>query len=759
MKRKIPFNVNAYTARLIGRENISNLEGAIIELVKNAYDADANDCVLYYENSNNILYLIDNGIGMTEDIILKHWMTIGNSSKDIKYISKTGRVQTGAKGIGRFALDRISDKCEMYTVRNGKKIIWKVDWNIFSREENITETYAEIENTNMNVNEFCKDIKNTDLKNLILKKFKCGTVFKLESLRNDEWNEEKRKEIRNNLSKLVPPSVKSDFSLYFYEENFDTEEAVIFPENIDTYDYKINFDISDTGNAHIEINRNEFDFKDEFSEVMKEAKFTKKDKDYFNGKNIVIDCTLKELIHLEESDGNNPIGKFEGVLYFYKLMSTAKDKEKYYYKDSTGRKNMIKTFGGIKLYRDNFRVKPYGEYDTSDYDWLLLANRNRKSPAALSHKTGKWTVSSDQILGNVYISRINEKLKDQANREGIIESREFELFKSAIIEIISLFERDRQYVGRKLSEYYDRKNEYDKLKMQILQEAKKNREMQIVKKNESLNVESKSKKNDIPISIQEVSKVIEKQDETIEFLNQDNITLMPLATIGISTNTYIHEIEENHHVLERKIALIKKEIEQNKDKSKIMENINQIERTLERMNSWFSVTLRSVRKSKRGFQLNNINQIINEQIQLWNNINEDRNIFINFESKEDVLYQCIECEIVSIISNLISNSIASFEMGNNNTNNIISIKLINKENGVRIEYQDNGYGLLEIYKKNPYKILEANETSKVNKKGQKEGTGMGMWIINNIVNKYNGTIDLGKNKKSEEGFYIDIDLR
>ena len=233
---------------------------------------------------------------------------------------------------------------------------------------------------------------------------------------------------------------------------------------------------------------------------------------------------------------------------------------------------------------------------------------------------------------------------------------------------------------------------------------------------------------------------------------------MPLATIGISTNTYIHEIEESHHILERKMALLKIEIENDRDKQKIIENINQVQRTLERMNSWFSVTLHSVRKNKRKYLKNNINEIINEQIQLWNNINEGRNIFINLDDKDQIIYECIECEIVSIVSNLISNSIASFEIGNNNSNNIIDIKLSKLEEGFKIEYKDNGYGLAEIYKKNPYKILEANETSKINKKGQKEGTGMGMWIINNIVNKYKGSIELSKNKENNNGFYIDITL-
>lgn len=133
MSKKIRFNVNAYTAKLIGRENVSNLEGAILELVKNTYDADATKCILYYDKQNKALYIMDNGIGMSEEIIEKHWMTIGNSSKSTNFITKSGRVQTGAKGIVRFALDRTGDTCVMYTKNQKSKDIiqWKVDLERF----------------------------------------------------------------------------------------------------------------------------------------------------------------------------------------------------------------------------------------------------------------------------------------------------------------------------------------------------------------------------------------------------------------------------------------------------------------------------------------------------------------------------------------------------------------------------------------------------------------------------------------------------
>ena len=67
-ERDIQFNVDAYTAKLIGRENVSKLEGAVLEIVKNAYDADAKLFCFYWSEKNNCIYILDNGTGMKEEI-------------------------------------------------------------------------------------------------------------------------------------------------------------------------------------------------------------------------------------------------------------------------------------------------------------------------------------------------------------------------------------------------------------------------------------------------------------------------------------------------------------------------------------------------------------------------------------------------------------------------------------------------------------------------------------------------------------------
>jgi len=73
---EVPFSISARTAKLIGMENFANAEGAIVELVKNAYDADADACVVVVDiresKQDSRIFIIDNGIGMTRDVILRH---------------------------------------------------------------------------------------------------------------------------------------------------------------------------------------------------------------------------------------------------------------------------------------------------------------------------------------------------------------------------------------------------------------------------------------------------------------------------------------------------------------------------------------------------------------------------------------------------------------------------------------------------------------------------------------------------------------
>ena len=133
---KIPFTVSAKTARLIGQENFANAEGAVIELVKNCYDADASVSIVYIDTAHDNLYIIDNGDGMTKEIVKESWMTIGTDDKVDTIKSKNNRVKTGAKGIGRFAMDRLGYRTQMFSkMENTEGVSWSIDCKQFEQKK------------------------------------------------------------------------------------------------------------------------------------------------------------------------------------------------------------------------------------------------------------------------------------------------------------------------------------------------------------------------------------------------------------------------------------------------------------------------------------------------------------------------------------------------------------------------------------------------------------------------------------------------
>ena len=746
MGKKIPFNVNAYTARLIGRENVSTLDGAILELVKNTYDADATKCILYYEDKTKTLYLMDNGIGMTEEVIEKHWMTIGNSSKYKKFVTNTGRIQTGAKGIGRFALDRIGDACVMYTKNSSFDDIieWKVDWRDFNREDNLTDITAEINyKSNISLCNIIETIENKEVIEFVKENFiSTGKIFKIANLR-EEWNLDLIDNIKQSLASLLPPDIENEFSIYFFKEKDVPRDAFINSKGIDTYDYKIQFQ-SKQNNVEIIIDRNEFDFGNKLDEIINNTEFTEEDKKYFLGESIHINKSISELVSDDIADD---IGDFDGKLYFNKIKMQKEEKEKYYYKDIVGRKNYAEIFGGIKLYRDNFRVRPYGEAKSSSYDWLLLGNRRAKSPAAISHITGKWRVAAEQICGVINISRMNVNLPDQSNRQGIVETKQFNGLKMIILAIISEFEKDRQYVGRILSTYYDEKHPKEKIEQEIEQKAQK--EQNDINKN--LKIEDST----TMVSALKVKTAMDQDKKKIEALETEICMLRNLATTGIVTNQYIHETKGNVNSIGLNITTAKDALLFKQDIDRAITNLEKAQKCLENLNSWFDVTIDSIKRDKRNMKFTDINVLLNNQIEKWRNVLENQNIDIQLDSEEIELFKCFPYEIESIISNLIANSVSAFRGIKNKKIHIIIIKI---SNGFKIVYRDTGKGLSTKYKNEPNKILEAFETDKMNGQNEIIGTGMGMWIIDTIVKRYKGEINLEQNKTLDQGFKIEISL-
>lgn len=769
---KIPFNVDAYTARLIGRENVSKLEGAVIELVKNTYDADAACCILYYDEKNNAVFLADNGCGMTEPIIKEHWMTIGHSSKKKTFISQRGRIQTGEKGIGRFALDRIADSCQMITgtINSSRKLLWEVDWNSFSSGKNITEIGAELKETDITFEDFLSECHNRVVIDLIKREWKqSGTIFKLTNLR-DNWNDKLLSSMRESLASLIPYELSSVYKIYCFGNSSTEDDAEVF-NNLDafSYDYKIEFSVDKVSDnkKSVQVNlwRNEYSFGPNEDEILKKLNISE-EKEFFHGTPMSKEYLFSEIVPGISHDLEQRIGSFSGVLYFSKRNQLKKERERFYQKDITGRMDVRDTFGGIKIYRDNFRVRPYGDPKTSAYDWLQLSRRKAGSPAGPASK-GVWRVNADQMLGSIFISRINATLPDRSNREGIVETPEFLLLQEFLKGILNILEKDRQYVFRLLAALYNMQHPAEQIQKEINSKADKQHKRKELSK---CNPESNKNENehcDITvvnsgdlIDPEDAKIVLDAKDEQIEDLENENKMLRVLATTGIVTNTYIHEFKTLLHKLSMKIVMAKDAIEKDGDIEDADDYINQADEIRKDFNSWFQVTIEAVKKDKRKRRKTNIVNVILKSIESWNKTLNSKHIEIIYEGKVDseIYLRCFPYEIDTIVSNLITNSTASFDKIRTKEKKIY-IEVREEKGYVIIDYSDTGAGLEKIYKNNPEKTLEVFESDKRDSSGQMVGTGMGLWIVNNTVMDYDGKIDLSKNKTEQTGYFITLFLK
>jgi len=774
-EREIGFDVDAYTARLIGRENVSKIEGAILELAKNAYDADASIVCFYYDSQEHSLLIIDNGEGMTEEIIRRHWMTVGSSSKKNAFVSVHGRVKTGAKGIGRFALDRISDYCRMWTATKDKALVWDVCWNDFSDKRRISEVKARLYDTDDTLLSFAEigRWKNSEMADFLSRPEArlqgTGTVFKLTGL-HDDWSELMQKKVRRHLENLLPPVAVENFEIFFFNENTALEAAEIHSSSIEQFDYKILFQVTDDSVNHdselkIKLLRNEFDVLGKLD--LSAVGFSEQDRAYFSGQAIEINRPLQEVI--SQSERGNLIGNFDGVLYFNKVLASEKDREKYYYKDLTGRKNFTKEFGGIKIYRDCFRVRPYGEYGSNDFDWLELSSRRNKQPGAISHK-GRWRVGSEQIMGIINISRYNSNLEDNANRNGLQDGPGLVQLKEILLAVIDEFERDRQYVGRKLDQYYKEQSriQHELEELEKLAEQRKRWEEE-AKKSSVSSFESPAKSSAAapvanPIQVQQLIKdaMEEKEQEIQELLNEIKM-LQTLATTGIITNKFMHEIRTLTNNIGIELDSAYEALVYDDDSHYAVKQIRRAVDSKKHFASWFAVTIDMVKRDKRCRKVCDIYETLSDFMESWREILKKSGVELDFNCDPKLKLRCFELDMENIFSNLISNSVSAFERSSAvplDEKRII-IKITETENrSIQIDYLDTGWGLSDAYKMHPERTLEAFETDKVPADGSldEEGTGMGMWIVNQIARDYQGTVDLSDNKARDRGYHAIITL-
>lgn len=768
MKKEMPFKVSARTAKLIWKENFANANWAIIELVKNSYDADANDSLIIF--CNGILYIVDNWIWMNEDIIAENWMKIWTDNKKLDYETSTNRIKSWAKGIGRFALDRLSSISEMYTVDKETKkwIYWKVDWSSFDTADSISEIKAEIEDfNNFNLKDFLllelkwydkiiNKIKNINIEN--------WTILKLTNLR-DVWNFKNLDSLFSNLEILTPPFSNHTFSIFLFDSNNEWLYWKVNTANYDDYDYEIHaYYLWDKDyNIEVQITRNELDLdkiEKNYSEIFEMDQMKK---DFFDLKSLK-NKTFKTKFSLldfkwfsnVDKDLLDNVWKFDFSFYFIKNRhSDNKDETDvtiYPYKDVNyaNRSAWISKFWWVRIFRDNFRVRPYWEnWD----DWLQLWERQAQSPQWAWQRLWTYRIRPNQISWVINISRIyNLYFEDKSGREWIQENEVFELFKNIILQIIGLFEKDRNIIMNSLNKLADIRNEKQRKKreaeeaLRIIEEKKNNnKENQPSKACWNNNEQPPTKEE---LALVEWNKVLENE---LEEKDREIMMLRGLASVWLIISSFSHELKNiKNSIVARNEALLEA-MEKFIWKDKVnwiykYDNpfylLEQIKEDDLRIQHWLEYSLSSLKRDKRERKNIDIVWYFEWFRDMWLIALKQKNIELKLDlpkEKDKYILKCFTIDLDTIFNNLLSNSVDALKNNPKWQGKIISISIVPlDESYIKIIFADNWTWLLGDFAKNPSDIFIAHETSKIDVHWNKIWTGLWMYIVSNIIKEYTG---------------------
>lgn len=793
---KIPFKVSARTAKLIGLENFSNAEGAIIELIKNTYDADAKICIAVYDliytkdendvekldKENSSIYVVDNGVGMTDSIITNQWMTIGTDDKLYSHTSKGGRVKTGAKGIGRFALNRLGTTTELYTISDESKKghYWKVEWNDFDKIGAVVSQ----------VNADLIDKPELDLKALLNKKFKKnsrinkliadesfdnGTIIKITNL-NDNWELDQLQRLFGNLEMLLPPKEQNDFELNFFSTSKTEDFGKVKGAYYDDFDYKVSAKYLDDEDKTliVDITRNELDadiIENRYSELfdydkMKSFPFRLED---IKAKTIRIETTLSEILSSGvDSDLISQIGKFSFTFYYLKN-SISDDKQdgdlkKYPYKNfnSSNRRAWLKKFGGVKIFRDDFRIRPYGE---KGEDWLKLGERQAQSPGGAGQKLGGYRIRPNQIAGTINISRIhNESFQDKSGREGIRENDVFDLFKNLLIEIIEFFESDRNTVMFHLSELSKKRNKEEEAKRKAKEEADRITKQEEEQRRRDAKEESGQQEeyssqtseeddgesDDGPTETEKsLAKGIKILSQEIEDKDEEIRLLRNFASVGLIISSFAHEVKSLRSRLIPRTTFLLKELATHLDEKDLKHldkddnpfyMIKLIQEEDTKLKHWLEYSLNSLTRDKRERSNLNFGRYFESFKANWKKAIEQRNatIVLNGNKDDENVIRAFEVDMDSIFNNLLSNSLNALKASKKDKR-LIEISWKRVDDKIEILFSDNGKGLDQQYKNSPEDIFKLLESSKKDKKGEVIGTGLGLYIVQSIIDGYSSS--------------------
>jgi signal transduction histidine kinase len=715
-KEELAFSITARTALLLGRESISSPVVAVLELVKNAYDADANNVTVRFRKASipeGTIEIVDDGYGMCWDDIETKWMVIGTDNKQREPISPGGRIRVGEKGIGRFALDRLASQVILETTPETP------DGGPAEPTYRMTIDWDRFVNTAKALHEISQPVE------VLERREKPGTRLLLRGLR-DSWADRDYERLYRNLAVLVPPfsSKVTGFGIRFDCDEAEDLSGRIRSPMTKAALFKMRARLDEDNQGSISITT----------------------RDGSPGGRL---RPFKRYRRTWEQMFDQPLqpqcGPLEFEFYFYLREARALK--------GTGitlgqLREHLDIYGGVRVYRDGFRVKPYGDPGGAG-DWLGLNTRRVRHPAGVTSRS-RWVIAENQVAASVFISRqTNPDLRDQTNREGLFDNRAFRDMRSFVLKCIEIFEIDRQ--------------EYERGKIhtepptveEVLEEAEQEITKGIDRFEKVLAAQPDSpQKIALVETFDQFAEAQVERLETVRTVYQTeqketvskHHLLQNLATVGIAVSSMGHEVLETS----RKVVYVVNQLRECVASLALLSD-DKVKRYMDRLRKYgqiiYSVShfaLGHTDRDKRHRQKVPVDSLIKElhkETLMEMCATNEAHIELKLGGVPDIY--AFPYEIESIVINFVTNSLAAFRRGRipvADRHIEIETRYDEPSRQIQIIARDSGPGIPKGDTKRIFGIY----STKVDDEGRPIGTGLGLAIVKDIVDSHNGSIEVKK---------------
>ena len=729
MNEKLIIRPYARLMTMLGDQLIKNEIIALVELIKNSYDADASWVKVSFINfasdysltSTSKIIIEDDGCGMNADILKKHWLNPATPDKlrrkKINAKTEKGRILQGEKGIGRFAIFKLGKTIKITTRRQRQDAKGYFIDEGDEVENTLVYDFSKYDDNFLKENGQEKDLFLENLqvefsqapptalvsKDIILgttrrKRRPYGTIIEISNLKT-KWSDLRVERVQKEVGKLQPIFSKDtydDFGVWIYKDNQLTESQDRYKEQLNyCLATKSVFKVTD-GRYFSEDNSINFNINGQNVHLSFE------DSD-ING--------LKQFKKFNKPEYRTECGSFRFEFYIFDFNVDSGNPSKYFLDNDE--KKIIREHR-IYLYRDGLRVMPYG--DPED-DWLRI-DITRGTVRADEF------LSNDQVVGCVYISQAeNPKLIDKTNREGLIEDGQ------ALDDFITVLQLILQYLRKKPFAQYlidkQRKKEIDRIKhgrpIELIELSKKQygddqKILTFLKSFESSYTKEK--------------KVLEDRINKTE----------NLAAVGLSIETASHDVMlfirktlENQDSLIRDITIgyeiDKEELQQRL--TLIRGNLSMVETLMKDIQLLFPSTKSRTKNI-------NVKEIIDKVSRLYKRAFNDYKIYVDFEvTEQPLIVKTTDAVLLQVFINLFDNSLYWLKTINIERHIKISIDGNNR----RLIFSDNGPGIKDD---DVNYIFEAFYSGK-----GEEGRGLGLYIARQLLDRYDYSIDLAEFSKDK----------